>query len=435
MKIHLIGDSPKMNSGYATVIRNLSIGLKKLGYDVSCTGLQTIYTNEYLDDIQIMPIQSDKTEDVGQVMNNIQNIGPDIVIYVGNLGDTDNELPQIAKVFPGTWCHVPINGRDIPLGIANDLNKVIQKGGKVIAMCQYGYNEMKRVGINVDKWIYHGYNNEVFKKIDVKIDVKSITNNGSKEIVSILKWDKEADIGGGKKGRWTQYDIEADKVPELLEYGKRFLYLHVGQNIGIRKRQERLLTAYAIMIKESRQFKDRTQLHMHCLPISGRGLNLIEVVMKLGIQENISFSYGQYLSAGWSSEALNVLYNISDIHVSASSSEGFGIPTLESMACGKANIAPNCTSFTELIGNEYGSNLDDASKNRGLLANIESWHMEPSGRFKSLVDQKDLATMMKKIYMDKKLRESLGDNGMDWVKQYTWNNVIKQWDALLKQMV
>lgn len=450
MKIHLIGDSPKMNSGYATVIKNLAIGLKKIGYDVSVTGLQTIYANEYLyyqpcyegdkgdkEYIEIMPIQSDKTEDVGQVMNNIQSVSPDVVLYVGNLGDTDNELPNIAKVFPGTWVYVPINGKDIPLGIVNDLNKVVSNGGKVIAMCKYGYDEMKRYGINVDRWIYHGYDSNIFKKIHTG----AIADNGTisdKETASILMWDNSANEG---KGRWTQYNVDTGRIPEFLGVGKKFIYLSVGQNIGLRKRQERLLMAYAIMINESRQFKDRTHLHMHCLPISSRGLNLIEVAMKLGIKDNVSFSYGNYLSAGWTSEALNVLYNVCDVHVSASSSEGLGIPTLESMACGKANIAPNCTSFTELIGD--GNILDGGKEiekdsglvidSRGLLANIETWSMEPSGRYKALVNQGHLATMMKKLYVDKKLRDKMGENAMEWVQSYSWDNVIKQWDVLLKQ--
>lgn len=315
MKIHFLGDSARMNSGYAIVIRNLAIGLKRLGYDVSTTGLQTAYVPEYFDNsqIQVMPIQSDKADEIGQFMNNIQNVTPDYVIYVGNLGDMDSEVPSLAKIYPGSYVYVPINGRDVPLGIVNDLNKIVNKGGKVIAMCKYGYDEMVRSGVNVDRYIYHGYDDKVFREIDIK-SVKSGM------IVSILKWGNTDD---GKTNRWAQYDIEISKVGDLLEYGKRFIYLHVGQNIGIRKRQERLLTAYSIMIKESKQLKDRTHLHMHCLPISGRGLNLIEVIMKLGIQENVSFSYGSYLSAGWNPESLNILYNLADVHVSASSSEGF----------------------------------------------------------------------------------------------------------------
>jgi len=421
MKIHFLGDSIKMNSGYSIVIRNLAIGLKRLGHNVSTTGLQTAYVPEYFDDgngekIEVMPIQSDKADDIGQFMNNIQNIGPDIVIYVGNFGDMDTEVPSLAKVYPGSYVYVPINGRDVPLGIVNDLNKIVSKGGKVIAMCKCGYEEMKRAGVNVDRYIYHGYDENIFKKTDIR----SIKGG---EIVSILKWNKE-------NNRWIQDDIVISEVGNLLEYGKKFIYLHVGQNIGVRKRQERLLTAYSIMIKESKQLKDRTHLHMHCLPISGRGLNLIEVIMKLGIHENVSFSYGSYLSAGWNPESLNILYNLADVHISASSSEGFGIPTTESIACGSPNIAPNCTSFTELIGDGE----KDPSESRGYLAIVESWQMEPIGRFKPLVDQEHLAVLMKKIYVDHERRKLFAKNGVEWVKQYTWEKIVNEWDLLLKGM-
>lgn len=453
-KILFFGDSSKMNSGYSIVIKNLAIRLKRLGYDVSTVGFQTAYTIEYVDSgndndngnadkIEVLPILTDKTDDVGQLMSHIQNIGPDAVIYVGNLGDNDSEVPNLTKLFPGTIVYVPVNGRDIPLGIVNDLNKIVSKGGKVIAMCKYGYEEMKRAGVNVDRYIYHGFDDNVFKKIDIgnignigniskindKIGNKENSNDNNKEIVSILKWGS---IDEGKTFRWVQYDIQVDNMPELFGYGKKFIYLHVGQNITTRKKQARLLIAYGSMIKESMQLRDHTLLHMHCLPISGRGANLIEVIMKLGIQNNVSFSFGRYLSAGWSPGALNVLYNLADVHVSASSSEGFGIPTIESMACGLPNIAPNATSFTELIGNEYGSNLDDVSNNRGLLAKIDTWDMEPIGRFHPLVSQEDLSIKMKRLYTEKKLREKLGDNAIQWVKQWSWDNIVDDWDKLLK---
>jgi glycosyltransferase involved in cell wall biosynthesis len=424
MKIHLLSDSKKMNSGYSIVTKNIAIGLKKLGHNVSTTGLQTAYNVEYFDDnngggekerIEVLPIQSDKADDVGQFMNNLQNVSPDICIFIG---DMDMDLNPLAKVFPGTWVYTPVNGKDMPFGIVSDLNGVVKKGGKVIAMCKYGLAEMKMAGVNTDGYIYHGYNDKVFRKIDVK----DITDVKSAEIVSILKWDSE-------NKRWVQNNAGIDKIGDILGYGKRFIYLHVGQNVGIRKRQERLLRAYAIMIKDSKQLRDRTHLHMHCLPISGRGLNLIEVAMKLGIQDNISFSYGSYLSAGWSEEAVNVLYNLADVHVSASSSEGFGLPTIESMSCGLPNIAPDCTSFTELIGNDV-----EESKNRGLLAKISDWQYEPIGRFKPLVSQEHLATLMKKIYVDEKLRQKLGDNGIEWVEQFSWDKVCEQWNNVLKSM-
>lgn len=426
MRILFLGDSPKMNSGYAIVIRNLAMGLKRLGYDVVTVGLQTAYISEYFDDgnvdgnngqIEVLPILTDKSDDVGQFMSHLQAVNPEVVIFIGQM---DMDLNPLVKLFPGTICYIPVEGKDVPFSIVLDLNAVIKKGGKIVAMTKYGYNEIKRAGVNISGMIYHGYDDGVFKKIDVDKDLLSEI----REIVSILKWDSS-------NKRWEQHNIDTYKIPELLEYGKRFLYLHVGQNVGIRKRQERLLMAYAMMIKESRQFRDRTLLHLHTLPISGRGLNLIEVAMKLGIQDNVSFSYGTYLSAGWSSDALNVLYNLADVHVSASSSEGFGIPTLESMACGKANIAPDCTSFTELIGNDPD---EDFGKNRGLLAKISDWQMEPIGRFKPLVSQEHLAIMMKKLYVDEKLREKLGDNGMVWVKQYSWDKIVGEWDRLLKEM-
>lgn len=47
MKIHVISNSVRMNSGFSIVARHITTELKKLGHDISFTGLQTAYLSEW----------------------------------------------------------------------------------------------------------------------------------------------------------------------------------------------------------------------------------------------------------------------------------------------------------------------------------------------------------------------------------------------------
>ncbi len=451
MKIHFLSDSPKSNSGFANVTKNLALGLRKLGYNVSLSGFQTIYP-EFYNGIPVLPMATN-IDEISQVQNNIMKVNPDIVIYIS---DAYTDARKFLNVFPRTLTYCPVEGSGIPNHMVANLNKVAEHG-KVIAQCSYGYNEMKKAGINVTKWIYHGFDDKVFYPIDDKeieseskycyyrteqgqmsTDLKLIYDRGchnckfnsneqiscpfyKEETVTISKYMHGKD---GEKGNWAQ--IEGIPISNLRYQikGKKFMYLFVGANHMIRKKIERLLVAYSILIGESKQLSDRIILHLHTNPVALTGIDLLEVANRLGIQNSISFSYGS-----WSENGLNILYNIADCHVSATSSEGFSLPHLESMAVGLPQISPDCTSMTELIGNDK-----DSTKNRGLLAKISEQYMIQDLSYRSLVDERDLALKMKEMYTNKNLRDKCGDNALKFAQTYIWDKICDEWNQLLNDM-
>ncbi len=332
---------------------------------------------------------------------------------------------------------------------------VKKNGGKVVGQCKYGQEEMRKVGVNAS-CIYHGFDDAIFYPMDIKnkygpycyyhtavgreeSDPRSMCWQGcygcirDAEEQSKCKFFKEETVNVLRMidGKWAEKEIGISKLRDETSTSGKFVYGHVGINFGIRKRQERLIKAYAIMVSESKQLRDRTILHMHCKPMSINGINLIREVAKLGVSENVIFSYGGTRSNAWTEEGMAHLYNTFDCHVSASSSEGFGLAHLESLACGVPNIAPNCSSFTELIGD--GERGEKGA--RGLLALVESWQMVPDGSYRALVNEEHLATMMKKMYVDKKCRKRFSSNGIEWAKSYTWDKICDQWNKLLKEMV
>ncbi len=451
MKIHFLSNSLKTNSGFAIVTKNLAQELKKLGHIITMSGLQTAIVPEYTYNIESLPMATNIDEST-QFKNNIMQVDPDVIIYVGEMY---TDIRHLAKMFPRTIVYCPIEGVGIPSYMTNDLNKIATNGGRVIAQCAYGFNEMLKSDIQSLGYIYHGYNEKIFKQNN---DLTSrycfyITEMGKEsvnsrklcdcyhcsvptteqqfcpkfkdELINMCKF-KNDNKNNNTTSKWTEIcDIPMYKLKN--EFDNKFMYLFVGQNHLLRKKINRLLMAFSLLL-DSQQMKDRLHLHLHCQPQSNTGLDLLELCNRLNIQHNVSFSYGTWRSSGWSEEALSRLYNMSDVFVSSTSSEGFGLTHLESMACGIPNIAPDCTSLTELIGN-------DKKEQRGLLAKINDSDMIIDMTSRQLVDISDLSSKMKEMYTNKELRETTSKNCLKFVEPYTWTEIAKKWDKIIKEMI
>lgn len=410
MNIHILCDSPKTMSGFARVGRNLYEGLTKLGHTCSMTGFQTTHESEFFGDNknEVMPINVQYIDDISQYVMNAQKSKSEVVICIFNADNTEQN--QYAKVIKPCIWYVPIEGKRISEMMANDLLQV-SKTGKIVAQCNWGHDEMKKAGIE-SKVIYHGYDEKVFRKLENNEKPDKLVRN---EKVNMLRH---------KEGKWEQSNTSTNRIISNMNHtDNKFIFGFIGANHGVRKRIERLLTSYALFLKMDNEYKKDTLLILRTMPISITGINLIKVCEDLGIENNIVFLYGD--NNRLSDEAMNAIYNMFDVNVSCSSSEGFGFPTLESMACGVPQIGPECSSFIELIGHE--------EKRRGLTSN-GIWQMIPDGSYRYLVNEEDMAITMLNMYGNPIIRKDYSKNCLEFTKQYTWNKVIKQWDDLLNEM-
>lgn len=107
-------------------------------------------------------------------------------------------------------------------------------------------------------------------------------------------------------------------------------------------------------------------------------------------------------------EDLPALYSGAVAYVSTSHYEGFGLPSLEAMACGTPVIAPNTTAFPEILG--------DAA----LLIDPNS----PS----------EISIAMQKIMDNSPLANELRDRGFHHIKNFTWEQAAKKTQSLLENI-
>jgi len=438
MKIHFLSDSLRMNSGFSIVSKNLMLEFMKRGHECTMTGLQQSFLKEKNYGIDCYPLNVGHISEEVRYVTNLMTVKPDIVFNIfGSDTETMDGLLQVPLqlgIKNRIW-YCPVDGKELGVNSIYSLKSFEESGGKIVAQCKWGYEQMKESGINVIDYIYHGYDEKIFKKLDKKWNsycyyrfndnnpcneyICNLENcSGYKEEqIGIMKWiiNKE----DNNKSKWKYAECSISSIKELVN-GK-FVFGFVGANFGLRKRIERLLKSYSMLIENNEQLKGRTLMWLHTLPKSNVGINLINVIKKLKLEKNVILSYNGNGNS-FSEEAMCRLYNIFDCHVSASSGEGFGLPILESMACGVSQIGTNICSFPELIGKQ---------NERGYLVDCELQMIQDES-FRGLINEKNLTERMKQMYDISKVSTVFGDNCLNFVKDYTWNNVTNSWLKLFK---
>ncbi len=280
--------------------------------------------------------------------------------------------------------------------------EILRKVHCAVAMSKFGQKQAKEIhGIDVE-YIPHAINPKTFFPL-------------SKQEKETIK---------------TKYGLQGKFVIGLM-----------GRNQG-RKMHDRAIKMFAKWCKKHQD----VVLFMHLDPDDIAAVfNIRAMVRRLGIQNRVFYSGNKYYQ-GVTYQQMNEIYNVMDIYISGTSGEGFGIGTIEAMACQIPVLNTAYTTTDELVtnnnageaiklvGTEY-VNIFDINQNEydyqmmnGTITG--SWNVE-----RGIIDINDGVEKLEKLYQDKELRKTYGENGRKAVlKEYTWDVVGKMWTDLLKKL-
>ena len=119
-------------------------------------------------------------------------------------------------------------------------------------------------------------------------------------------------------------------------------------------------------------------------------------------------------------------YNLLDVQMLISEREGYGLPLVESMACGAIAMAQDYCSGREICGD-----------GRGLLAktidyeHIGTW----GGAVARLPDHDHMVALLNKAYTDLAWRSQVKEAGKEWARRHTWDNTADQVDRMLQRVM
>jgi len=128
-----------------------------------------------------------------------------------------------------------------------------------------------------------------------------------------------------------------------------------------------------------------------------------------------------------SKHAMNFVYNASDMLVSSTLGEGWGLSTVEAMACMTPVVIPDNTTATEIVGKDRGYIIDaGSSPSLWVCNNNDNNILRPT------VDVEDMTRKMARVIEHPLEVEEFALNAKTWVTENCdWDKIAMQWKELL----
>lgn len=134
-----------------------------------------------------------------------------------------------------------------------------------------------------------------------------------------------------------------------------FLFAKVGVNNELQDRKGFTETLLAFKCHLANPSHRNSWLYIHTEPQRSDGINLAYMAVTLGIQQRVRFPPEDLRGADlFPADWMAGMYRRANCFVNAAAGEGFGVPIIESLACGTPVIATRGSAMTELIEPEYG---------------------------------------------------------------------------------
>jgi len=172
-------------------------------------------------------------------------------------------------------------------------------------------------------------------------------------------------------------------------------------------------------------------LYLHCHPQDPMGWDLRAIMLQTNLEEDVDYKLlpKQYELEMVPTELVNKIYNASDIFLTTTLGEGWGLTFSEAAGCKLPIIAPYTTSFMEMSG--YGQ--------RAYMLDTIYPICQPNDNV--IREQTDIYEIAEKLVLlsqhiknqsnDLKKRVELN---YEWAKSIEWSKVCKSWADYFKQI-
>ena len=174
---------------------------------------------------------------------------------------------------------------------------------------------------------------------------------------------------------------------------------------------------------------DQATLLMHTDPKDVHGQDLEHIIQHLGLDNGQVFLSRAKIDA----QHLSAMYNIADCTISISDAEGFGLATLESLACETPIIATMTGGLQEQVTdgeNWFGIGLEPTSK--AIIGSQEIPYI-----YEDRLSQEVVVGALKKMHnMSKEDRFALGKAGREHVlNNYSPQQYASRWEEVFDRVI
>ena len=395
-KILTLGDHPLSPSGVGTQTRYFIEGLLKtgryqffsLGGAIKHENYNAVKTEEWGDDWVIHPIDGYGTKEV--VRGILRAEKPDVVWFMTDprfwrwLWEIENEIrPLCPMVYHHVWDNYPYPMFNKKYYDSNDHIVTISKVTDDLVRTVSPDVPCTRIG-HVVPDIFQPYPDEEVNTF--KSDSLAGTNFPEDRVIFF----------------WNNRNARRKQSGSLIYWFKTFL-----DKVG----------------------RDKALLIMHTDPNDMHGQNLEYLLKNLGMNNGEVMLSTQKLDQ----KTLALIYNMADCTINVSDAEGFGLSTMESLACGTPIIVNMTGGLQEQVTDGkswFGIGMEPTSK---AIIGSQDIPMIYEDRLSEEIVVKALVKMFNKT---KKQRDAMGARGRKYVmKNYNFDKTMEVWDELMQEII
>tara|TARA_R110000824_G_scaffold12307_10_gene54080 strand:- start:6555 stop:7814 length:1260 start_codon:yes stop_codon:yes gene_type:complete len=393
IKVLTLSDHPLAPSGVGIQTRNMITALLDTGkfQVISLAGAikhdayEAQQVGEYGNDWVIHPVDGYGTPDIVRSIVRIQR--PDIVWFMtdprfwGWLWQIENEIRSLVPmVYYHVWDNYPYPTYNKAFYESND---------HIAAISKVTDDIVRTVAPSVDcTYLPHSVDDQTFKKLDLSEVEKST-------------WKENNKFGGKTIFFWNSRNARRKQSGSLIYWFKDFL-----DEVG----------------------HDKAMLLMHTNTKDPNGQDLDVIVQELKLTDGQVLFSRAALHPGQLAE----IYNMADCTVCVSDAEGFGLSTLESLACGTPIITTLTGGPQEQVTdgkNWFGIGVEPVSK--AIIGSQDVPFI-----YEDRVSGKDVKNALLEMYnMSYEEREKMGKMGLQHVADnYSYASYQERWVKLMMEI-
>jgi len=208
-----------------------------------------------------------------------------------------------------------------------------------------------------------------------------------------------------------------------------YLVTNVNRN-QLRKDIPRTMIAF----KEFKRKVPNSILYLH-MARNDVGGDVVEMakMLKMKEREDIIFTENSFTPGrGVSVEKLNKIYNASDLIVSSTTGEGWGLSSIEAMAAKRPCLFPDHTTLSEIFADGRGKFIKTGGDQDHL-----AFVPDDPVRLRPIVHINDMADKMLWMYNNKPKVQQMVAKSYKWVKSnLAWDkHIVPQWIKLIDSII
>ena len=383
-KLFIIADAA-VDTGFAQVTHNIVDNLYK-AWDI------TILAINYYGDPHPVQSKASLWNPAGAVHGDLygfsrvqpllEQVQPDIVLVIQDPWIASQYVEYFKKTPGKKVLYTPVDAKNIKQMYVDEINKGYDR---VVGYTQFGVDELLEAGLTVKTSVVpHGVDTTMY------------------------------------------FPLDKNEVRERAGIDPKFFIVQMVDRNQKRKRIDLGLYYFSEWVKRTNK-PENVKFYYHGA-LRDEGWDIGQLCVYLGIKDRLVLSHENLSpSRGFPIEAMKLVYNLADIKLSMAN-EGWGLTTMESMACGIPNVAPRYSALGEWANNgvEY---LD--------ISNIPYFTTNGINTMSGIPTLESTLEILERLYTSKQERDTLGKKGFDLInqEQFRWKNIAKKFERIFFDVI